>query len=583
MKKKILIPIAILVAILILAACILGFMMGRSLGFSTGRCIVTSSGSYLILMDNSPVSMSNSSGNADLFADLQTGDEILILHDGIQETYPGRTGVYFCKKLSSGTIADIPIDIIETLSPMGWIPVDASGRTHEIYSGTVISYEPVYQDEGNFLLKLREDAGFVEEITLTVVQNTQLQTIEGLSAGDRVRVECFTEGSGYKEVTLLTEFRTVSYEYSYANMKLELPAGWAYEIRKYAEGEMSFGIDFWPETASEGKLRLDYYPDLFGVCGTGLKEEQIRLSNGYRAFRGTYDDHTVWDFISIRDLPGSYVVTTENVDGWWDTYGVQAMDIVDSMVLADGLIRENWAVELAAWALKTESDHDSVGFDFCTGEWVVAFADGETYYTVYVTAEGNVRTVDTYDPNAALAAKPVIYLYPEVETEVNVQLNFSGTLTSTYPEYQNGWTVTASPDGTLLDSVTGREYYCLFWEGITNAQYDLTQGFVIPGSETRSFLEDTLSQMGLTDKEANEFIIYWLPQMELNPYNLISFQQEAYTRAAELTITPAPDSILRVFMAWKPLDAPIEIEPQTFTPYERTGFTVVEWGGIKLK
>ena len=582
MKKKILIPIAFLAAILILVACILGFMIVRSLGFSTGRCIVTSSGSYLILMDNSPVSMSNSSGNADLFADLQTGDEILILHDGIQETYPGRTGVYFCKKLSYGTIADIPTDIIETLSPMGWIPVDASGRTHEIYSGTVISYEPVYQDEGNFLLKLREDAGFVEEITLTVVQNTRLQTIEGLSAGDRVWVECFTEGSGYKEITKLTEFRTVSYEYSYANMKLELPAGWTYEIREYAEGEMSFGIDFWPETASEGKLRLDYYPDLFGVCGTGLKEEQIRLSNGYRAFQGTYDDRPVWDFISIRDLPGSYVVTTENVDGWWDTYGQQAMDIIDSMVLADGLIRENWAIELAARALKTESEHDSVAFDFCTGEWVVAFTDQDSYYTVYVTANGTVRTIDTYNPNAALAAKPVIYLYPEVETEVNVRLSFSGTLTTTYPEYDDGWTVLAKPNGMLVDPETGREYYCLFWEGITDTQYDLSRGFVIPGGKTRKFLEDALSQMGLTDKEANEFIIYWLPQMELNPYNLISFQQEAYTQAAELTITPAPDSVLRVFMAWKPLDEPIEVEPQTFMPFERTGFTVVEWGGCKL-
>jgi hypothetical protein len=48
---------------------------------------------------------------------------------------------------------------------------------------------------------------------------------------------------------------------------------------------------------------------------------------------------------------------------------------------------------------------------------------------------------------------------------------------------------------------------------------------------------------------------------------------------AILTITPEPDSVLRVFMAFKPLFAPIMIEPQQLTPFERKGFTVVEWGG----
>ncbi len=32
------------------------------------------------------------------------------------------------------------------------------------------------------------------------------------------------------------------------------------------------------------------------------------------------------------------------------------------------------------------------------------------------------------------AAKPVLYLYPEEETEVTVTLDFDGTLTSTYPD-----------------------------------------------------------------------------------------------------------------------------------------------------
>ncbi len=48
--------------------------------------------------------------------------------------------------------------------------------------------------------------------------------------------------------------------------------------------------------------------------------------------------------------------------------------------------------------------------------------------------------------------------------------------------------------------------------------------------------------------------MYWLPRMQDNAYNLISFQSGALHGAERLTIDPAPDSVLRVFMAWKPLE-----------------------------
>ena len=182
----------------------------------------------------------------------------------------------------------------------------------------------------------------------------------------------------------------------------------------------------------------------------------------------------------------------------------------------------------------------------------------------------------------AAPEKPVIYLYPTEETNVTVRLDFDGKLTHTYPIYNGGWTVTAQPDGTLTDE-NGREYYCLFWEGVANTQYDMTKGFVVAGDETRAFLESSLEKLGLTDKEANEFIIYWLPQMENNAYNLISFQTTAYTDNAKLTIDPFPDTVIRVFMSWKALEEPISIEPQSFTTPERIGFTVVEWGGAEIK
>ena len=178
--------------------------------------------------------------------------------------------------------------------------------------------------------------------------------------------------------------------------------------------------------------------------------------------------------------------------------------------------------------------------------------------------------------------KPVIYLYPETETRVTVKLDLSGELTCTYPAYDGGWTVTAAPDGTLTDE-HGRTYNYLYWEGEGTEAYDFSKGFCVAGSDTAAFLEDALDRLGLTRREANEFLVYWLPRMQDNPYNLIAFQQEAYTESAKLTVSPRPDSVLRVFMAWKPLARPVDVPAQILPGFERRGFTLVEWGGAEVR
>ena len=133
-----------------------------------------------------------------------------------------------------------------------------------------------------------------------------------------------------------------------------------------------------------------------------------------------------------------------------------------------------------------------------------------------------------------------------------------------------------------LDWDNGRmEYEVEFWKD--NVEYDFSQGACVAGEDTAAFLEDALSQLGLTRREANEFIVYWLPHMEGNAYNLIAFQTSSYTDHARLTADPAPDTVLRVFMAWKGLEEPVEVPPQVLTPTPRTGFTVVEWGGAEVQ
>ncbi len=228
----------------------------------------------------------------------------------------------------------------------------------------------------------------------------------------------------------------------------------------------------------------------------------------------------------------------------------------------------------------------SISEDWCVGDLVYViydkgYGDNGGEHGVRVECELNEIGESKLDPNAVYD-KPVIYLYPEKETEVSVKLDLDGKLTCTYPKYGDGWTVTASPDGTLTDA-DGQVYNYLYWEGVVNTQWDMSKGYCVKGEDTAEFLEDALDKLGLTRREANEFIVYWLPLMQDNPYNIISFQTDAYAESAALDIAPAPDTLIRVFMAYKASDTAVDIEPQELFAPERKGFVAVEWGGSEIK
>ena len=221
---------------------------------------------------------------------------------------------------------------------------------------------------------------------------------------------------------------------------------------------------------------------------------------------------------------------------------------------------------------------------WCVGDQIVCTYENTYYDRENNRVEADMLTVEesNWRPDPNVAYKPVIYLYPEEETEVSVKLALDGRLTCTYPVYNDGWTVVASPDGMLTDA-DGQTYNYLYWEGETCAQYDFSEGFCVKSEDTAAFLEDALEKLGLNRREANEFIVYWIPLLEQNTYNIISFQTDIYTNAARLDVTPAPDTLIRVFMAWHASDEYIELPEQKLTAPERTGFTVIEWGGTEIK
>jgi len=185
---------------------------------------------------------------------------------------------------------------------------------------------------------------------------------------------------------------------------------------------------------------------------------------------------------------------------------------------------------------------------------------------------------------AAGPVKPIIYLYPQTETTVDVRLSAPDRFTAQYPAYGDGWRVRAEPDGTLTDLATGRELYALYYESSTDLYPRTDEGFVVPGDQTAQFLEDTLPRLGLSPREAEEFIVYWLPRLQDNPYTYLRFAPPDEIAADQtLTITPQPDTTIRVMMVYQRLDAPVDVTEQQITTPTRTGFTAVEWGGTPAR
>ena len=191
---------------------------------------------------------------------------------------------------------------------------------------------------------------------------------------------------------------------------------------------------------------------------------------------------------------------------------------------------------------------------------------------------------DSLTVDSLIMHKPIIYIYPQEETEVSVKVGYPENLTCTYPKYENGWDVIASPDGNLKDVKTGRNLYALYWEGIRTKEENIEDGFVVKGENVASFLEEKLEILGLNEREAEEFIVYWLPILEKNEYNFIRFyEKEEIDEMMPLEINPEPETLIRVLMGWKKLDKNIDIKEQKLEKVQRTGYTVVEWGGTEIK
>lgn len=193
--------------------------------------------------------------------------------------------------------------------------------------------------------------------------------------------------------------------------------------------------------------------------------------------------------------------------------------------------------------------------------------------------------------------KPAIYLYPEKETKINVQVTIpNGKFLYTDPLYPSGgWNVLAKPDGDLqylgkdLKDSKGIIHYpsgifpYMYYEAkiADSAIEKPTKGYVKKYDELASYYDEILPTLGLNKKETKEFKDYWLKALPQSPYYFVGIvSQENLDEIEPLTITPKQDTTIRVSLYFEALeDFKIVTAPHITTP-ARNGFTVVEWGGM---
>ena len=182
--------------------------------------------------------------------------------------------------------------------------------------------------------------------------------------------------------------------------------------------------------------------------------------------------------------------------------------------------------------------------------------------------------------------KPVIYLYPEKEMDISVQLNINNLdskLTTIYPKF-NGenktWNVHAKPNGDI--QLNNKIYPYLFWEALSYSNLEMNEGFIVNDTNAEEFLENKLKILGLNEKESTDFITYWLPVLIKNKLSLCTFQTEKFFNNFKLNINPKPDTLIRIFLSIKKIDSPIKIKEQKLDKNERKGYTVIEWGGTNI-
>ncbi|MFX1454384.1 MAG: hypothetical protein ACFFDB_03330 [Promethearchaeota archaeon] len=198
---------------------------------------------------------------------------------------------------------------------------------------------------------------------------------------------------------------------------------------------------------------------------------------------------------------------------------------------------------------------------------------------VSIILTSTVITIYTYlpsDSDEPIVFKPAIYLYPQEPLKIKVSLTINGEITVSEPEYNNGWIVAVEPGGNIEGN-----YDYLFYEARLNVLEIPEEGWCVEYKNLELWMNCTLKELGLNEKESKDFMDFWLNFLSIaNYYEIKLLSKEYLAFNMGLIIDPIPETIIRVILTFSPHKNAFEIENPLIKTPTRSGFTVVEWGGF---
>ena len=297
-RKKWLIPVGVVGCLLLLCAAGLWYMAANTLGFSVGRCLVADNGSYMLIEGNSPIVL-NTRDKRDIFTGLETGDKILVLHYGVEDSYPGQTGVKWVLKLGSGTLTDIPEHVITKLTESGWL---SSANPATPSSATISSHEELYVGVSRTSSTYAHQDEWGVKLTAKDITSTGLTLVCQQQGG---------EAAG--------ELQTGS---PYA-LEKRVDGAWVDVELLPMEGELSWTMEAWSIPMDNETEWVVNWQRLYGELAPGTYRICKSIMN-YRA-PGDYDERTFYAGFDILDTSivseityeyGGYGVSIPYLSGW---------------------------------------------------------------------------------------------------------------------------------------------------------------------------------------------------------------------------------------------------------------------------
>lgn len=451
MKKKIIITVAIICAVFIIGISAGAFLMNSNIGISTGHVLISENGTCFLIKGNSPVRLSDYSEKNNVLPELKTGDKVLVIHDGIAESYPASTLCKFCIKIGSGSLSDIPEEVITAMTELGWLSEAFDGTSKEIdFEAQFIRTAIPTPAPGGYLILPQFDV--IKDITH--LENYNKNKTLGINEDFLKATEKYTEeffednilfiahaeegsGSNTHKVTKVTKvngktniyIETITPEVgtcdmAYHRIVVELKKSdtentdfqlffngikalnnWdEIEITrenanislslpedwKYTESSNEnggFGLSFYHYSDPENNVTIEFSKS-FGVCGTGLRTKDTRI-NSYAATMGIYDNNPTFNYIVFDNAPGFYVIYNNADASFWQKYEDDVRAIFSTIRVAEGIIFRYDALKIAEEYAVGKNKKQYGEFDTDTGVWSFVFETDETSQIVKIDKDGN--------------------------------------------------------------------------------------------------------------------------------------------------------------------------------------------------